>query len=115
MEERSTTIPFCYIRHRDGFPDDEHLSVENKQPVSKEQRCFFERNHQPKMENFQKIWLKKLAKEGLITVYSSSKVLEIFHYLKYQVSVSKFTFVYNNFYFREHVPFFFFKKRVQMK
>lgn len=61
MEERSTTIPFCYIRHRDGFPDDKHLSAENKQSVSKEQWCF-ERNRQPKMEILQKICLKKLAK-----------------------------------------------------
>lgn len=82
MEERSTTIPFCYIRHRDDFPVDKHLSVENKQPVSEEQWCF-ERNHQPKPENFQKIWLKKLENEGLFTAYSSSKVLEIFLYLKY--------------------------------
>lgn len=79
MEERSTTVPFCSIRHRDGFPDDKHLSAENKQPASKEQQCF-ERNHHPKMENFQKIWLQKLANEGLITPYSGSKGLEIFHY-----------------------------------
>lgn len=80
MEDRSTAIPFCSIRHRDDFPDDKHLSVENKQPVSKEQWCF-ERNHQPKMENFQKIYLKNLANDGLFTAYSSSKALEIFHYL----------------------------------
>lgn len=72
MEERSITTPFCYIRHRDGLRDDKHLSVLNKQPVSKEQQCF-ERNHKPKMESFQKIQLKKQEKEGLITVSKVAK------------------------------------------
>lgn len=68
MEERSTTTPFCCVRHRDGLRDDNPLSVENKQPVSKEQECS-ERNHKPKMESLQKIQLKKQEKEGLITVH----------------------------------------------
>lgn len=67
-EKRSIITPFCYIRHRDGPRDDNHLSAENKQPVSKEQQCF-ERNQKPKKESFQKVQLKKKEKEGLITVY----------------------------------------------
>lgn len=61
-------LPFVVWDTGMALRDDNPLSVENKQPVSKEQECF-ERNHKPKMESLQKIQLKKQEKEGLITVH----------------------------------------------
>lgn len=114
MEERST-IPFCHIEHRDGFPDDKHLSAESKNSLCQRNNSALRWNHQPKTEKKNQKNIAHAGKGRSNCCICKQQSVGNFTILKIKHQFPKVQFLckYNNVYFCALVQFIFLKNTIE--